>query len=363
MYMAIYCGHLDVGKVIGTAVPAASRPAPGVVRVDAGSGFAHAAIDAGLPMLIEAARTQGIATMTVFNSYNCGVLGQHTEAIAKKGLVALGFTNAPASIAPWGAKKPVVGTNPWSLAVPDGQGGAAFVIDQSASVVAKSEVMKRAKTGEALPTGWALDADGQPTTDSQVALKGTMMPSGGYKGVGSAILVEVMAACLAGATPGIEASTFGTNAGGPPKTGQCFIAINPDTTSGGAFASRMTTVLSALTSEAWRPVAGREEKGRKVCLQSQEASPSTARFTIPPLRLPGAGRDRRAMTGTIGGRRPQTPPSIRSDAPCTRMGAAHPTRLSFLRILLRRARDENWYVTRPIWRIDEDGFGHAVYRD
>lgn len=249
MYLAIYCGHLDVAKVIGTAEPAVSRPAPGVVRVDAGSGFAHAAIAAGLPALIDAARSQGIATMTLANSYNCGVLGFHTEAIASAGLVTLGFTNAPASIAPAGARKPVLGTNPWSLAVPDGKGGASFVIDQSASVVAKSEVMKRAKSGEALPPGWALDPDGRPTTDAQVALKGTMAPSGGYKGVGAALLVEVMAACLAGATPGIAASTFGTNAGGPPKTGQCFIAISPDATSGGAFAARLATVLSALTAE------------------------------------------------------------------------------------------------------------------
>ena len=249
MYLAIYCGHLDVGKVIGSAVPVVSRPAPGVVRVDAGSGFAHAAILAGQPELLKAARGQGIATLNIYNSYNCGVLGFHTDAIARAGFVALGFTNAPASIAPWGAKKPALGTNPWSLAVPDGKGAAAFVIDQSASVVAKSEVIKRAKAGEALPHGWALDADGQPTTDSATALKGTMMPSGGYKGVGSAILVEVLAACLSGATPGIEASTFGTNVGGPPKTGQCFIAINPDATSGGAFAARLSTVLGALTME------------------------------------------------------------------------------------------------------------------
>ena len=259
MYLTIYCGHLDVAKVIGKAEPAVTQPAPGVVRVDAGSGFAHAAISAGMPRLIEAARSQGIASMTLFNSYNCGALGYHTEAIAKAGLVALGFTNAPASIAPAGAKKPVLGTNPWSLAVPDGQGGAAFVIDQSASVVAKSEVMKRARSGEALPPGWALDADGKPTTDAQVALKGTMAPSGGYKGVGSALLVEVMAACLAGATPGVEASTFGTNAGGPPKTGQCFIAINPDATSGGAFATRMATVLQALTAEDGARLPGQKK--------------------------------------------------------------------------------------------------------
>jgi (2R)-3-sulfolactate dehydrogenase (NADP+) len=267
MYLAIYCGHLDVGKVVGSAVPTVMRPAPGVIRVDAASGFAHAAIDAGMPHLIEAARTQGIATLTLHNSYNCGVLGLHTETIARAGLVALGFTNAPASIAPWGAKKPALGTNPWSLAVPDVAGGVAFVIDQSASVVAKSEVMKRAKAGDTLPPGWALDTDGNPTTDATAALKGTMMPAGGYKGVGSAILVEVMAACLAGATPGIEASTFGTNVGGPPKTGQCFIAINPDATSGGAFTQRITTVMTALTAEEDTRLPGDRKKAARALSQ------------------------------------------------------------------------------------------------
>ncbi len=94
--------------------------------------------DAGFAELIPLARAQGIAAMSVRNSYNCGVLGYHTERLAAAGLVGLGFTNAPASIAPSGGTKAVVGTNPWSIAVPDGKGGAAIAIDQSASVVAKA---------------------------------------------------------------------------------------------------------------------------------------------------------------------------------------------------------------------------------
>jgi len=204
-YLPTYCEHLDVGKVVGSAEPVLERTAASVLVVDAGEGFAHPAIDLGIAALVPLAQEQGVATLAVRNSYNCGVLGYHTERIAAHGLVALGFTNAPASIAPWGALKPVLGTNPWSLAVP-GTDGPAFVIDQSASVVAKSEVMKRARAGEALPPGWALDDTGKPTTDGQAALRGTMMPSGGAKGVGAALLVEVMAACLAGATPGSSSS-------------------------------------------------------------------------------------------------------------------------------------------------------------
>jgi len=258
-YLATYCEHLGCGKVIGGAVPNVATPAPGVVVVDAGSGFAHPAIDAGFAKLIPMAKSQGIAQLAIRNSYNCGVLGYHTERLAAAGLVGLGFTNAPASIAPAGGTKPVLGTNPWSLAVPDGQGGAAIAIDQSASVVAKSEVIKRSRSGEAIPLGWALGPDGQPTTDAAAGLKGTMVPAGGYKGVGSALLVEVMAACLSGATLGMHASPFSGPVGGPPRTGQGFIAINPEISSGGAFAERITALLTAFGAEpkARVPGAGR----------------------------------------------------------------------------------------------------------
>lgn len=255
-YLATYCQHLQCGKVIATAVPQVERPAPGVVTVDAQSGFAHPAIDAGFAELIPAARAQGIATLTVRNSYNCGVLGYHTETVAEAGLVGLGFTNAPASIAASGGKRPVVGTNPWSVAVPDGNGGASIVIDQSASVVAKSEVMKKSRRGEPIPLGWTLGPDGEPTADPAVGLKGTMVPAGGYKGVGSAVLVEIMAACLSGATLGINASPFSGTAGGPPKTGQLFIAISPDATSAGGFAANLSNLVSALTSEPGTHLAG-----------------------------------------------------------------------------------------------------------
>src|SRR5262245_47676135 len=138
-YLPTYCEHLDCKKVDGASEPLVEKSATCIVVVDAKAGFAHAAIDAGLPPLISIAREHGVAALAIRNSYNCGALGYHTERIARSGCVGLGFTNAPASIAPWGAIKPVLGTNPWSLAVPDGAGGTAFVIDQSASVVAKSE--------------------------------------------------------------------------------------------------------------------------------------------------------------------------------------------------------------------------------
>ncbi|GAB5439166.1 Ldh family oxidoreductase [Falsiruegeria mediterranea] len=267
-YIPIYCEHVQCGKVDGAAIPSVEKPTPGVVNVDAATGFAHAAIDAGFDDLIPAARAQGIAVLAIRNSYNCGVLGYHTWRLAQEGLVGLGFTNAPASIAPSGGSKPVVGTNPFSIAVPGTDGQPALLIDQSASTIAKSEVMKHAREGKAIPVGWALDADGNPTTDPNVGLKGSMAPSGGYKGVGVAILTEVMAAALTGATLGVHASPFSGTAGGPPKTGQMFIAIDPKATAGDAFATGIAGLVQVIRDQSGAHLPGDGRRSKRLAAQS-----------------------------------------------------------------------------------------------
>lgn len=259
MYLPIYAEHLACGKVDGAAVPRLSRPRVGAVVVDAGNGFAHPAIDLGHPMLVEAVRSYGIAAMTLRRSYNCGVLGHHAERIAQAGLIGLCFTHAPASIAPPGGWVPVIGTNPFALAVPDGRGGARFVLDQSASVVAKSEVILRSRRGEAIPQGWALDAEGRATTDAAAALKGSMLPAGGAKGFGAGLLVEVLASALAGAVASREASPFSGPAGGAPATGQCFLAIDPD-----AFAPGFTARIAALAEAIEEQQGARLPGARRV---------------------------------------------------------------------------------------------------
>lgn len=245
-YIPIYCEHVTCGKVDGTATPKLTQPRPAYLSVDAATGFAHSAIDKGFERLIPLAKAQGIAALGIHNSYNCGVLGYHTGRLAGAGLVGLGFTNAPASIAPSGGAMPVVGTNPFSIAVPGSNHDPIVLIDQSASTIAKSEVMKHAREGKPIPIGWALDADGNPTTDPEVALKGSMAPSGGYKGVGLAIMVEVLAAALSGGQLGIHASPFSGIKGGPPRTGQFFIAIDPQAGSSDVFATRMSDLAHAV---------------------------------------------------------------------------------------------------------------------
>lgn len=272
-YIPTYAEHLRCGKVDGQASPTVTHTRPGVLLADAGTGFAHAAIDAGFAQLIPLAREQGVAGLFVRESYNCGVLGIHTARLAEAGLVGLGFTNAPASIAPSGGARPVVGTNPFSLATPGEDG---LLIDQSASTIAKSELMKHAREGRPIPEGWTLDADGQPTTDPEVGLKGSMAPSGGYKGVGVALLVETMAAALSGALLGKDAAPFSGTAGGPPRTGQCFLAIDPDAGAHGLFAERMGALTAAIRAQAGARLPGDGRRANRARAVAEGVEVSTA---------------------------------------------------------------------------------------
>ncbi len=260
MYVPIYAEHVICGKVNGRALSEVSQPKPSSVRVDAQHGFAHPAIDAGWDSFSNAASANGIAAMTIYNSYNCGVLGHHAQRLAEQGLVGLCFTHAPASIAPAGAKTPVIGTNPFALAVPDGDGGAAIAIDQSASVVAKSEILLRSRNNEPIESHWANDANGNPTTDADEALKGSMAPAGGYKGFGIGLVAELLASCLAGAVLSKDASPFAGTKGGPPSTGQCFIAFDPSGFSGGAFNVQVSSLVSAIESQPGAHLPGLKGK-------------------------------------------------------------------------------------------------------
>jgi (2R)-3-sulfolactate dehydrogenase (NADP+) len=262
-YVPTYCEHLRCGKVDGKAVPEVSKPKPSLLVADAKSGFAHPAIDAGFKQLIPLACEMGIAGLAIRNSYNCGVLGYHTERLAAAGLLGLGYTNAPASIAPAGGRKAVIGTNPFAIAAPDGKGGVAISIDQSASVIAKSEVMRRKRAGASIPEGWAFGPDGQPTTDPDVALKGTMAPSGGYKGFGAGLMVELLAAAASGAVLALDASPFSGTAGGPPRTGQFFIAIDVATSSSGAFGERVTRLVEAIAGQEGAHIPGSKRKAAR----------------------------------------------------------------------------------------------------
>lgn len=226
-YLESYCQQLVTGRVKGDVTPDVTQPRSATVEVDAGYGFAQPAFAAALNVASAAAREAGIASLFVRHAHTCTALGWFTEAIAKAGLIGMGYTNASPIVAPPGGKTRVIGTNPMSFAVPDGQGGVAMMFDQSTTSVALGRITMAKAAGEAIPEGWAVDADGAPTTDPEAALAGSLCSTGGYKGWGLGLMVEIMAAGLAGGTPSRDVKPLKAPEGAPHDLGHCFVLIDP----------------------------------------------------------------------------------------------------------------------------------------
>jgi (2R)-3-sulfolactate dehydrogenase (NADP+) len=172
-----YAAQVRSGKVKGDAVPVAIRAAPGVLRIDAGHGFAYPAIDLALEGLVPLARAQGIAAAAVHRSHHFGQVGAHAERLADAGLVALVFGNTPKAMAFYGGRRAMLGTNPLAFAAPLAD-GAPLVVDLALSVAARGKIVAAQKAGKAIPADWAVDRDGHPTTDPAAALGGTLSPIG-----------------------------------------------------------------------------------------------------------------------------------------------------------------------------------------
>jgi (2R)-3-sulfolactate dehydrogenase (NADP+) len=246
-YLPTYLSHLPTGKVDGCATPAVSLPRPGTVLVDAAHGFAHPAFDTGLPALVDAARRNGSATLAIRRSYSIGVLGHPVEDIAAEGLVVLAVTNSPPNIAPWGGRRPLFGTNPLAFAAPRA-GKPPLIVDQATSVVTKVALVRAAKEGRPIPEGWALDADGRPSTDPQAALGGSMLAFGGGKGAGLALIIDLLAAGLTSANFSKDASPYAKPDGPPPGVGQIFMAFDPDALAPG-FLDRIEDLAAAMLAQ------------------------------------------------------------------------------------------------------------------
>ncbi len=221
-----YAAQAKVGKVDGFAKPSLEWRRPAAAIVDAKHGFAYPAIDLALTALPRAARTNGTAAAAITRSHHCGVVGHPVERLAGEGLLALMFANTPGAIAPWGGSKAVFGTNPIAFGCPL-PGKPPIVIDLSLSKGARGNILVAKQKGEKIPEGWALDAQGKPTTDATAALAGTLLPLGDAKGTALALMVELLAAGLTGANFAADASGFLDAKGPPPGTGQLLIAFDP----------------------------------------------------------------------------------------------------------------------------------------
>ncbi len=221
-----YIKAVRSGKVTPHAVPEVKSLAPGVVQVDGKNGFSPLALKVGRAPLVEKARHQGIAALAVTHAYHFAALWPEVEALGSMGLVGFACGSSSSYVAPANGTKPLYGTNPMAFAWPR-HGQPPLVFDQASSASARGEIQLHQRDGRPLPAGWAIDADGQPTTDPTAALAGAQLPFGGYKGAAIALMIELLAGALIGDVFSFEATEIDNQDGGPAIGGEFVIAIDP----------------------------------------------------------------------------------------------------------------------------------------
>ena len=251
-YLESYCTQLKSGRVDGQVEPVVTRPKAGQVVADARFGFAQPAFSRGLPEAIEAARENGVATLAVAHAHTCTSLGFFTEQIAAAGFVGIGFTNASPVVAPPNGNKAVIGTNPISMSLPDG----GMHWDFSTSAVALGKITMAKAAGESIPIGWAVDSNGEATSDPEAALKGALVSAGGYKGWGFGLMAEVLAAGMTGSVNSLDVSGLKLPDGKPHDLGQFYILMEP----GAEFGARLARVAQAVAEQDGARIPGQDRQ-------------------------------------------------------------------------------------------------------
>jgi delta1-piperideine-2-carboxylate reductase len=226
-----YVASLRSGKVNGHADPTVTHASPVVVKVHGDNGYASLAIERGVPVLADAAKQFGVAVMPVTHTHHFAALWPETEAIAAEGLIGLACGCYKPMVAPWGGKNPLFGTNPISCAWPR-PGEDPVVVDMATAAMAHGEVQIAAREGHSVAPGVGLGPDGEPTTDPNEIIKGTLLPFGGYKGSAIALMVELLAAGATGERFSFEAAEADNNDGGPPRGGEFMLAVSPELVAG-----------------------------------------------------------------------------------------------------------------------------------
>jgi L-2-hydroxycarboxylate dehydrogenase (NAD+) len=226
-----YVALIEAGVMDPAARPVVDAGRPALQRFDARNGWGHHAARVALDAAIATATVLGTGTSIVHNSNHYGIAGWYALRAAHQGMIGISLSNTSPLVAPTRAREPLIGTNPIAIAAPAGHFGA-FSLDMATSTIPRGRIEVAARRGEVLPVGWAIDAEGRPATTPEAALAGALHPlggeeaTGGHKGYGLALAVDLLTGVLGGAAFGPNIlGLFSTE--GPSNLGQAFIVIDP----------------------------------------------------------------------------------------------------------------------------------------
>src|SRR5918993_5231739 len=199
--LAIYLKRIKLGLIDPKPPFTIERQRGGTIAVDAGNGLGQVQAFKALEHLIPMAKTNGTAVATVRNSQHFGAVSYYCNLAADEGMTLLAMTNCEPATTPAGGREPYFGTNPIAASFPTGK-GFHVKVDLATSLVARGNIIAAQKKGEPIPLGWALDPEGNPTTDASQALLGTVLTMAGHKGYALALMVEVLSGVLSGSAVG-----------------------------------------------------------------------------------------------------------------------------------------------------------------
>jgi LDH2 family malate/lactate/ureidoglycolate dehydrogenase len=199
---------------------------PAMALLDGDNGMGHLVMDRAARMAIEKARTTGIAWVGTRQSNHAGPASLYARMAMEQDMIGVYFAVGNANhLPPWGGIEMLLSTNPIAVAIP-ARHEAPIVLDMATTVAAYGKVKAKAQKGETMPEGWMIDREGKPLTDPKRADEGFLMPIGGYKGYGLALIVGLLAGTLNGAAMGKEVIDFNVDQNTPTNTGQAIMAID-----------------------------------------------------------------------------------------------------------------------------------------
>jgi L-2-hydroxycarboxylate dehydrogenase (NAD+) len=258
--LANYVALIEAGVMDPVARPVEDGGRPALRRFDGRNGWGHHVSRVAVDAAIESARALGTTTAIVHNSNHYGIAGWYALRAAAAGMIGISLSNTSPLVAPTRARDPLIGTNPIAIAAPAGHFGA-FCLDMATSTIPRGRIEVAARRGELLPVGWAIDADGRAATTPEAALGGALHPlggeesTGGHKGYGLALAVDLLTGVLGGAAFGPNiVGLFSTEA--QSNLGQAFIVMDPAALGDAiGFATRLEGYLDQLVAAPTRPDA------------------------------------------------------------------------------------------------------------
>nr|WP_174506328.1 Ldh family oxidoreductase [Acinetobacter sp. Marseille-Q1620] len=230
LYRLLNCIHtLKSGKASADTLPVFQHQTPVILKVDAQKAMAPLALKLGIPLLIDKAKTYGIAMMALNNCVHFSALWYEMELITQQGLVGFACTSNHAWVTPTGGSKPLFGTNPIAFGWPR-LNQNPYIFDFATTAVARGEIELYLRNNRQVPEGWGVDENGKSTTDPLKILKnGAMLTFGEHKGSALATMVELLAGPLIGDLLSTESIEYDDQTGSSPFGGELIIAFSPET--------------------------------------------------------------------------------------------------------------------------------------